>query len=170
MATNTTSPPPLTHILETCVYVRDLRASSDFYQTALNIKPFLDSPRVAGFSLASNTMLLFELGKTTKDAKIPGGVIPLHGPSQKILEQLRVPSSENEGDGEGKGRRESLRQHFCFAVSSKEDVARWEEYLGSKDIKIVSEVNWDRGGRSIYFHDLDGHVVEIASRGVWPHY
>jgi hypothetical protein len=37
-------------------------------------------------------------------------------------------------------------------------------------VKVLSTIGWERGGRSVYFEDLDGHVVEIASRGVWPHY
>ncbi|KAL4866966.1 Glyoxalase/Bleomycin resistance protein/Dihydroxybiphenyl dioxygenase [Aspergillus spectabilis] len=151
---NTNTPPPLTHILETCVYVRDLRASSKFYQ----------DPRLSSFSLNSTTLLLFELGKTTKDATTPGGTIPSHGRSTHILSQIASSDTGKEGAGA------SLRQHFCFAVSSIDDVAQWETHLQSKQIQITSSVNWDRGGRSIFFNDLDGHVVEIASKGVWPHY
>jgi hypothetical protein len=36
-------PPPITHILETCLMVKDIRASVDFYQDVFSIKPFLDT-------------------------------------------------------------------------------------------------------------------------------
>ena len=35
---------------------------------------------------------------------------------------------------------------------------------------IESEVNWDRGGTSIYFRDPEGHSVELATPGVWEVY
>jgi predicted enzyme related to lactoylglutathione lyase len=37
------NPPPLTHVLETCLYVRDIQASRKFYEDVLNIKPFMQS-------------------------------------------------------------------------------------------------------------------------------
>jgi hypothetical protein len=45
MISTTTNPPPapLTHILETCIYVRDIEASARFYQETLNIAPFIES-------------------------------------------------------------------------------------------------------------------------------
>jgi hypothetical protein len=42
-STTTNPPPPLTHILETCIYVRDVEASVKFYQEALGIAPFIES-------------------------------------------------------------------------------------------------------------------------------
>jgi catechol 2,3-dioxygenase-like lactoylglutathione lyase family enzyme len=45
MAENTTSPKPpaITHILETCLMVKDIRKSTDFYKTVLSVEPFLDN-------------------------------------------------------------------------------------------------------------------------------
>ncbi|KAL2812946.1 Glyoxalase/Bleomycin resistance protein/Dihydroxybiphenyl dioxygenase [Aspergillus granulosus] len=154
-------PPPLTHILETCIYVRDIEASSKFYQETLNIIPFIESPRVTGFCLGTTTLLLFELGKTGEDIHTPSGTIPLHGPSPRVLASLQQHDKEGE---------QSLKQHFCLAVQSPEQVDDWEKHLQVKGVKIRSHMGWERGGKSVYFEDLDGHVVEIASRGVWPHY
>ncbi|CEL05029.1 hypothetical protein ASPCAL06151 [Aspergillus calidoustus] len=168
MTSTTTNPPPapLTHILETCIYVRDIEASARFYQETLNIAPFIESPRVTGFSLGPTTLLLFELGKTGTDINTPTGVIPLHGPTPQVLASLQHSDENSNGEGEA----QSLKQHFCFAVQSPEQVQQWEEHLRGKGVKILSTMSWERGGRSVYFEDLDGHVVEIASRGVWPHY
>ncbi|KAL3493884.1 Glyoxalase/Bleomycin resistance protein/Dihydroxybiphenyl dioxygenase [Aspergillus germanicus] len=159
-------PPPLTHILETCIYVRDVEASVKFYQETLGIAPFIESPRVTGFSLGPTTLLLFELGKTGTDVITPTGTIPLHGPTARVLASLQH-SGANEDDS---GEAQSLKQHFCLAVQTPEEVEQWEERLRGKGVKVLSTMGWKRGGRSVYFEDLDGHVVEIASRGVWPHY
>jgi len=42
-----------------------------------------------------------------------------------------------------------------------EDVAKWETYLKAKDVKILGVMDWERGGRSVYFADPDGHVGEM---------
>lgn len=69
-----------------------------------------------------------------------------------------------------KGGGNVLKQHFCFAVRDPDDVRRYEKVLQQKGIKILGTVNWERGGRSVYFADPDGHIGEIGSRGIWPHY
>ncbi|KAL4752257.1 hypothetical protein BDW72DRAFT_192202 [Aspergillus terricola var. indicus] len=155
--------PPLTHVLETCLYVRDIQASRKFYEDVLSIKPFMQSHRSAGFSLGNTTLLLFQLGETDADINTPSGMIPGHGPSAQILAQLDA-AKPSAGDSE------SLKQHFCLAVQSPDDVAKWEACLQTKGVPIISRMNWERGGKSVYFADLDGHLAEIASRGIWPHY
>ena len=64
----------------------------------------------------------------------------------------------------------SLRQHFCFAVRDPEDVAKWDERLQKLGVKVNGRMDWEKGGKSTYFEDPDGHVGEIGSRGIWPHY
>jgi catechol 2,3-dioxygenase-like lactoylglutathione lyase family enzyme len=32
------------------------------------------------------------------------------------------------------------------------------------------EMTWPAGGRSIYFEDPDGHVLELATPGLWRNY
>ncbi|KAL2010802.1 hypothetical protein VTN00DRAFT_3520 [Thermoascus crustaceus] len=155
--------PPLSHILETCLYVRDLPASVKFYRDNFLLEPFLESPRMSGFSLGTTTLLLFQLGQTASDTHTPSGLIPGHGPSEPIttsLLDIRAPGANDI----------SLKQHFCLAVREPEDVARWEEHLRRRGVKVTGRMEWDRGGRSVYFEDLDGHVGEVGSRGVWGHY
>ena len=35
---------------------------------------------------------------------------------------------------------------------------------------VTERRTWDRGGRSIYFRDPDGHLIELATPGVWANY
>lgn len=35
------SPPVISHILETCLYVRDVEKSANFYKSTLDMEPFL---------------------------------------------------------------------------------------------------------------------------------
>ncbi|MBB4053673.1 catechol 2,3-dioxygenase-like lactoylglutathione lyase family enzyme [Devosia subaequoris] len=29
---------------------------------------------------------------------------------------------------------------------------------------------WDRGGKSLYFRDSDGHLIELGTPGIWRTY
>jgi catechol-2,3-dioxygenase len=64
----------------------------------------------------------------------------------------------------------SLKLHYAFAVEKREDVFHWEEHFNKSGVHIHSTMEWERGGRSVYFFDPDGHVGEIVSRGIWPHW
>jgi catechol 2,3-dioxygenase-like lactoylglutathione lyase family enzyme len=39
-----------------------------------------------------------------------------------------------------------------------------------KAVPVESEVSWPQGGRSLYFLDPDGMVVELATPGLWRNY
>jgi catechol 2,3-dioxygenase-like lactoylglutathione lyase family enzyme len=69
-----------------------------------------------------------------------------------------------------KDTKSTLKQHFCFAVSDPDEVRGFEKVLQQQGVKILGTMNWERGGRSVYFGDPDGHIGEIGSRGIWPHY
>lgn len=53
-----TSLPPISHILETCLYVRDMEASVNFYQDILQTKPFTISVRTDS-SIFGGVVLLY---------------------------------------------------------------------------------------------------------------
>ena len=59
--------------------------------------------------------------------------------------------------------------HLAFAIPA-EDFTVWEERLGEEGIAVESHVRWNRGGTSLYFGDLDHHLVELATPGTWPSY
>ena len=131
---------------------------------------------MSGFAMSNTTLLLFQNGATADDSHMPDdrGTIPGHGPSPDLL-KLLIPESKmgNSALSSEPKRMEipgRLNQHFCFAVSTPEDVRAWEKWFEEKGVKILGKVDWPRGGRSVYFSDLEGNVGEIGSRGIWEHF
>lgn len=59
--------------------------------------------------------------------------------------------------------------HVAFAIAAR-SLEAWEERLREKRIEIVERTEWERGGTSLYFRDPDGHLVELATPGLWPNY
>jgi catechol 2,3-dioxygenase-like lactoylglutathione lyase family enzyme len=60
-------------------------------------------------------------------------------------------------------------QHVAFSVSEA-DLDSWKARLDELGIAIERDRRWERGGRSLYFRDPDGHILELASPGVWTIY
>ena len=56
---------------------------------------------------------------------------------------------------------------FAIAEGSFED---WRAHLTEAGVTMRGEMHWPRGGRSLYFEDPDGHVLELATPGLWPTY
>jgi len=56
--------------------------------------------------------------------------------------------------------------HTCFLVSP-EQYDRWKTWLCARGVAVVQEVDWERG-RTFYFHDPDGNLLEIANADIWP--
>lgn len=111
---------------------------------------------MAVYPLGHTTLILFAIGHTSEDQTSERGRIPGHGPSVKGLGD---PSQGHQ-----------LRQHFCLAVQKTEDVKVWEDWFASENVKVSGAMNWEKGGRSVYFEDPDGNVGEVGSRGIWDHY
>lgn len=136
------SVPRLTGVLETAIYVDDMARACTFYREVMAMSVMLDTPRLTAFDAGSGGVLLvFARGQSRDDMPGPGGVIPGH-------------------DGSGP-------LHLAFGVRD-EDLAPWRARLQASGVAIRSEVAWPRGGRSLYFDDPDGHVLELATRGLWP--
>lgn len=72
----------------------------------------------------------------------------------------RSTPSPHDGDG---------NLHVAFAIGPSE-LAHWEAWLADNQIPIEERRAWDRGGVSLYFRDPDGHLLEIATPGVWSNY
>ena len=59
--------------------------------------------------------------------------------------------------------------HIAFAVAEA-DLALWEARLAEKGIALEGRMSWPKGGRSLYVRDPDGHLVELATPGIWRTY
>ena len=69
-------------------------------------------------------------------------------------------NSAHDGDGQ---------LHLAFAVPAT-DLAAWERRLAERNVAIVERRTWELGGQSVYFRDPDGHLLELATPGVWTNY
>jgi catechol-2,3-dioxygenase len=136
--------PQISGLLETVLYVEDLARATAFYAEDLQLKVMLDTPRLVALDAGrQGVLLLFRQGMTRDDMPTRGGVIPGH-------------------DGSGP-------VHMAFAIAA-EELEPWRRHLAERGIALRSEVAWPAGGRSLYFDDPDGHVIELATPGLWPNY
>ncbi len=136
--------PSLNGVLETALYVDDMERARRFYEHILGLRLMFSDDRLAAYDVGGRSvLLLFRQGACLTPAKLPGGSIPPH-------------------DGSGP-------VHFAFAIS-RDDLRPWEERLREHGVEIEARTDWPRGGHSIYFRDPDGHVVELATPGLWPIY
>lgn len=163
--------PTFTHILETVLYTKNIEKAKQFYGGILQLKPIgqLNSDRGVGYELGHCNLLIFQLGKTVNDIvddpSKPEYRIPKHAPSEHLLETLMDDSKKPYGATSN-----SLRQHYCLAVETIDEVKKWHKHLLENDVPILGLMNWTQGGHSVYFADPDDHVGEIASRGLWPNW
>jgi catechol 2,3-dioxygenase-like lactoylglutathione lyase family enzyme len=136
--------PHVTGLLESSLYVQDLQRAVEFYELLFGFEKLASDVRFCAFNVAGNqVLLLFEKGASNQPMPIPGGIIPPH-------------------DGHG-----SL--HVAFSILEAE-WENWEHKLQSQRIAVESVVEWPRGGRSLYFRDPDGHLVELVTPGCWAIY
>lgn len=137
-------PPKLDGVLETALYVDDLERAAHFYETVLALPVLTADSRFRAYDAgARSVLLLFQRGATLETVSMPGGTIPPH-------------------DGRGP-------LHVAFAVAA-DALAGWEERLGAHGIEIEGRTDWKRGGHSVYFRDPDGHLLELATPGLWAIY
>jgi catechol 2,3-dioxygenase-like lactoylglutathione lyase family enzyme len=138
-------PPPINGIVESILYVEDVARATAFYRDELGLEPMTGDPaRFQSFRVGERqVLLLFKRGGTIQPTTVPGGVIPPH-------------------DGTGP-------QHIGFAVTPAAYDA-WRVRLRERGLAVESETKWERGGRSVYFRDPDGHLLELITPGIWPNY
>lgn len=141
-------PPKLGQIVEVVLYTSNVGKLSAWYKDVFDLEPFEESPFLVGYNLPNDTLLLiFDRTKTTEDRPIEGaGTIPKHGCET------------------------GLGQHISFACVGPEEMDEWEAHFKNKGVEITGTMKWERGGRSIYVKDWEGHVIEIMTRGVWKVY
>ena len=131
--------PKIAGVLETALYVEDLDRAARFYENVLGLEPINKDQRFAGYDAGPRSvLLLFKRGSTLETVQMPGGTIPPH-------------------DGQGP-------LHVAFAIAA-DALAAWEQHLQSHDIAIEGHTDWPRGGKSIYFRDPDGHLLDSPRPG-----
>jgi catechol 2,3-dioxygenase-like lactoylglutathione lyase family enzyme len=124
-------------VVETAVYVDDLRAAETFYGTVLSLRVIGKEPgRHVFFQVGEASALLAFLAEAT----LKGDQFPPHGAS---------------GPG-----------HFALGIEA-EAFDAWRKLLQGHGVSIEKEVEWPRGGRSLYFRDPAGNSVELVTPGVW---
>jgi catechol 2,3-dioxygenase-like lactoylglutathione lyase family enzyme len=136
--------PKLDGVLETALYVDDLDRAVRFYADILALEPLYRDSRLCAFSVGGRSVLLiFPRGGALETVRMPGGTSPPH-------------------DGSGP-------LHVAFAIG-KDELPEWERRLAANAVAIEGRTKWSRGGESIYFRDPDGHLLELATPGLWAIY
>jgi catechol-2,3-dioxygenase len=130
-------------VLETSLYVDAFERACPFYEQVLGLNSIYRDARLCVYDVGGRgVLLLFLRGASLAPSRLPGGVVPPH-------------------DGHGP-------IHMAFSIAA-DALADWEARLAEAGVAIESRVKWRRG-ESIYFRDPDGHVLELATPGLWPGY
>jgi catechol 2,3-dioxygenase-like lactoylglutathione lyase family enzyme len=136
--------PKLGGILETALYTDDMARARRFYEDVMELETIFADDRLCAYGVAGrDVLLLFKRGTTRETVTMPGGTIPGH-------------------DGSGP-------LHVAFAIG-RDELGEWERRLRSCKVEIEGRTAWPRGGHSIYFRDPDGHLLELATPGLWTVY
>jgi catechol 2,3-dioxygenase-like lactoylglutathione lyase family enzyme len=56
--------------------------------------------------------------------------------------------------------------HFALGVRT-DGLDEWRRRLEALGVAVEKEVEWPRGGRSLYFRDPAGNSVELVTPGLW---
>jgi catechol 2,3-dioxygenase-like lactoylglutathione lyase family enzyme len=57
--------------------------------------------------------------------------------------------------------------HVCLVAASG-DYEAWKGRIREAGVETTHEQEWPGGGRSFYFKDPAGNLLEIADRDIWP--
>ena len=124
-------------VVETAVYVDDLLATETFYRTVLGLSVIGKEPGRHVFFQVGEAGVLLVF---LAEATLKGDQLPTHGAS---------------GPG-----------HFALGIEAGA-FDSWRKHLHGHGVTIEKEVEWPRGGKSLYFRDPAGNSVELVTPGVW---
>lgn len=133
--------PPVA-ILESALYAGDLDAAEAFYGGKLGLALIArEGGRHAFFRCGPGVLLVFNPAATAvppdPDARL---AVPPHG-------------------ARGPG-------HLAFRADPP-GLDAWRARLAQAGVAIEAEVDWPRGGRSLYFRDPAGNSLEVAEARIW---
>jgi catechol 2,3-dioxygenase-like lactoylglutathione lyase family enzyme len=129
--------PQVLAIVETGIYADDLDRAESFYRDVLGLE-------LIGKEVGRH--VFFRVG--------PAGVLLVFNPSTTLAGDA-LPAHGARGPG-----------HFALGVRA-EDLPAWRERLADHGVAVEKEVQWPRGGRSLYFRDPAGNLVELLTPGLW---
>jgi catechol 2,3-dioxygenase-like lactoylglutathione lyase family enzyme len=136
--------PNLHGVPETALYVDAFERACPFYEQVLGLNSIYRDQRLCAYDVGTRgVLLLFLRGHSLETVHLRGGTIPPH-------------------DGSGP-------VHIAFSIAANE-LAAWEAELADAGVAVEGRTKWPRGGESIYFRDPDGHLLELATPGLWPGY
>jgi catechol 2,3-dioxygenase-like lactoylglutathione lyase family enzyme len=124
-------------VIETAIYVDDLDAAEDFYGTVLSLRIMGKEPGHHVFFQVGEASVLLAF---LAEATLKGDQLPPHGAT---------------GPG-----------HFALGIE-EEPLDSWRKLLQGQGVSIEKEVEWPKGGKSIYFRDPAGNAVELITPGLW---
>jgi catechol 2,3-dioxygenase-like lactoylglutathione lyase family enzyme len=124
-------------IIETAFYVDDLQAAEDFYGKMLGLPVIAREPGRHVFFRVGDASVLLAF---LAETTLQGGHFPSHG-------------------AKGPG-------HFALGIAA-ESLEDWRNKLHTLGVEIEKEIEWPRGGISLYFRDPAGNSVELITPGVW---
>jgi catechol 2,3-dioxygenase-like lactoylglutathione lyase family enzyme len=114
-----------------------------------------DLPAAERFYHEALGLEVIERGKLAVVFRCRDGVLLIFDPRRSAAAGRNVPSHGTSGAG-----------HVAFAAKP-EDLEAWRGQLRQAAIPIEAEVEWPEGGRSIYFRDPAGNIVELAPPTMW---
>jgi catechol 2,3-dioxygenase-like lactoylglutathione lyase family enzyme len=124
-------------IVETAIYVDDLDRAEAFYRDVLGLVVIGREDGRHVFLRVGDRSMLLIFNAS---ATLKGGMLPAHGAT---------------GPG-----------HFALGVRPG-SLDRWRTRLADHHVAIEHEMQWPRGGHSLYFRDPAGNSVEILTPGLW---
>jgi catechol 2,3-dioxygenase-like lactoylglutathione lyase family enzyme len=124
-------------ILETSLYVDDLARAEQFYRDVLGL---------AFVGRHADRHVFFRCGQQ---------MLLLFNPLTSRNETDQFPGHGALGPG-----------HVAFGVADSE-LDRWSAWLAERGVPIERTLDWPQGGRSLYFRDPAGNLLELTTPRIW---
>ena len=131
--------PTIIGIYETVLYGEDVAGLAAFYADVLGLRVVRGPDELAAA------------------VRLPdGGVLLLFDPRRAEEPERAVPSHGGRGPG-----------HVAFRVPAG-GLGGWRATLTERGVSIEQEVEWAKGGKSLYVRDPAGNSVELTEDELWP--
>ncbi len=124
-------------LVETSAYVDDLDRAEAFYRDVLGLIPI---------GKESGRHVFFRVGESD---------VLLLFLAEETLKGIQLPAHGAIGP-----------THFALGISARA-LDEWRTRLERRGVSIEKEVEWPRGGISLYFRDPAGNSVELITPGLW---